>query len=88
MIDYDFGPRKPFFFPDQPEVKPKASDVQVGGAHYKHRAIHPERYAYENNLGWHEGEVVKYVTRWKDKNGKEDLQKAIHVLQLLLEHQK
>lgn len=63
-------------------MEPK--DTQIGGDHYKHRAIQPERYAYENQLGWHEGEVVKYVTRWKDKNGKEDLEKAIHVLQLLL----
>lgn len=63
----------------------RASEQQVGGTHYKSRVIQPEQYSYANELGWHEGEVVKYVTRWKDKGGKGDLEKAIHVLELLLE---
>lgn len=62
----------------------KPEDRQIGGTHYKSRSIQPEEYSYKNGLGWHEGEVVKYVTRWKDKGGTEDLKKAIHVLELLL----
>lgn len=58
---------------------------QVGGEHYKHHAIQPAEYSYANKLGWHEGEVVKYVTRWRKKGGIPDLEKAIHVLELLIE---
>lgn len=63
----------------------KPEDTQIGGGHYKKKTIQPEAYSYANKLGWHEGEVVKYVTRWQEKGGKQDLEKAIHVLQLLLE---
>lgn len=62
-----------------------ASKVQIGGDHYKHKPMQPEDFSYVNKLGWHEGEIVKYVTRWKDKNGLEDLQKARHVIELLIE---
>lgn len=62
-----------------------ASDTQVGGSHYKNQKIQPHVYSHQNNLSWHQGEVVKYVTRFRDKGGKQDLEKAIHVLQLLIE---
>lgn len=65
------------------EVKPK--DKQVGGAHYKTFKIQPIEYIRENNLGWYEGNVVKYVSRHKDKNGLEDINKAIHYLELIKE---
>lgn len=57
---------------------------QVGGNHYK-LPIQPIEYIYKNNLGYIEGNVIKYVTRHKTKNGREDLEKAIHYLQLLIE---
>lgn len=57
---------------------------QVGGDHYKKRAIQPIEYIMANNLGFCEGNVVKYVTRWKDKNGIEDLEKAKQYLQFLI----
>jgi hypothetical protein len=62
-----------------------AIDKQVSGNHYKHKGIQPIVYIHENDLGFCEGNVVKYVTRYKEKNGAEDIRKAIHYLELLLE---
>lgn len=58
---------------------------QVGGDHYKTQAIQPVEYIHANGLGYVEGCVVKYVTRWKRKGGAEDLKKAKHFLELLIE---
>ena len=63
----------------------KATDVQVGGSHYKGLAIQPAEYCQRNRLLYCEANVVKYVTRHREKNGREDIEKAIHYLQLLLE---
>jgi hypothetical protein len=62
-----------------------ALDTQVGGGHYKDKAIQPIEYIHANNLGFCEGNVIKYVTRWKDKNGLNDLLKAKHYIELLIE---
>ena len=62
-----------------------ASDHQVGGDHYKNMAIQPIEYIHYNGIGFIEGGVIKYVSRWRNKNGIEDLKKAIHLLQLLIE---
>ena len=62
----------------------RADTRQEGGSHYR-LAIQPIDYIYENGLGFMEGNVVKYVTRHEQKNGKEDLLKAIHYLELLIE---
>lgn len=59
-------------------------DVQIGGDHYKDKAIQPITYIQANNLGFLEGCVIKRVTRWKEKNGVEDLRKAVHELELLI----
>jgi hypothetical protein len=75
-------------------VKPEENDsgslkplkVQYGGQHYKGKAIQPIEYVLANNLGFCEGNVVKYVTRYADKGGVEDLQKAKHYLEFLIEH--
>lgn len=58
--------------------------TQVGGNHYD-VAISPYKYAHANELGLLEGNVVKYVTRHKRKNGKEDLLKAIDTLNQLIQ---
>ena len=58
---------------------------QVGGDHYKSKAIQPWDYIASNNLGYLEGNIVKYVSRWKDKGGVQDLEKALHYLQKLIE---
>lgn len=62
-----------------------ALDVQVSGNHYKTCKIQPIEYITANNLGYIEGNIVKYATRHKDKNGKADIEKIIHYCQLLLE---
>ena len=62
-----------------------ALDVQVGGNHYRDKGIQPIIYIHANNLGFCEGNVVKYITRWRDKNGIADLEKAKHYIELLIE---
>jgi len=62
-------------------------DVQVGGRHYKSFKIQPIEYTLANNLGFCEGNIIKYVSRHKTKNGIEDLKKAKHYIDLLLELQ-
>lgn len=63
------------------------SQTQIGGNHYKGHAIQPIEFILKNNLGFCEGNVVKYICRHKTKNGKQDIEKAIHYLQLLIEHE-
>jgi hypothetical protein len=63
----------------------RANAAQVGGSHYAVKAIQPWDYILANNLGYLEGNIVKYVSRWKDKGGIEDLKKAQHYLQKLIE---
>ncbi len=62
-----------------------ALQTQVDGDHYKTKAIQPVEYIHANNLGFCEGNVVKYITRWKDKNGIKDLEKARHYLDILIQ---
>ncbi len=62
-----------------------ALDKQVEGDHYKSVKIQPIQYIHANGLGFMEGNVVKYVTRHKNKNKRKDLEKAIHYLELLIE---
>lgn len=62
-----------------------ALTTQVGGNHYKDMAIQPVEYIHKNGIGYFEGCVIKYVSRWRKKNGVEDLKKARHFLDLLIE---
>jgi hypothetical protein len=62
-----------------------ALQQQIGGDHYRAKGIQPIEYIHANNLGFCEGNVVKYVTRWKEKGGESDLRKAIHYLELLIQ---
>ncbi len=55
-----------------------ALDKQVGGEHYKDMFIQPVQYIHANALGYFEGNVIKYVSRWRKKNGVADLEKAQH----------
>jgi hypothetical protein len=66
-------------------IATSALNKQVGGSHYRDKGIQPIIYIHANDLGFCEGNVVKYVTRWRDKNGVADLRKAIHYLELLIE---
>jgi hypothetical protein len=63
----------------------KALDVQVGGGHYKDLKIQPIEYIHANKLGYCEANVVKYISRWRAKGGKKDLQKAKHYIDLLIQ---
>ena len=63
----------------------RANEKQVGGAHYAVKAIQPWDFIIANNLGYLEGNIIKYVSRWKDKGGIEDLKKAQHYMQKLIE---
>ena len=62
-----------------------ANDTQRGGSHYKTKAIQPWDYITGNGMGYLEGNVVKYVSRFREKNGIEDLRKAMHYLEKLIE---
>lgn len=63
----------------------RPTQQQVGGSHYKNLAIQPVEYIHANGIGYFEGNVIKYVTRWREKNGFDDLQKAKHYIDLLIE---
>ena len=62
----------------------EAKAKQVGGKHYM-LEIQPIDFIVKNNIPFREGNVIKYVTRHKEKNGKQDIEKAIHYLQMILE---
>lgn len=59
--------------------------TQEGGSHYKQMKIQPVEFVTANKIGFIEGSVIKYVCRHRNKNGAEDIRKAIHFLSLLLE---
>ena len=65
----------------------KALDRQEGGSHYKDKPIQPVEYCMANGIGFMEGSVIKYCTRWKDKGGVQDLKKARHFLDVLIEYE-
>jgi hypothetical protein len=60
-------------------------ETQVGGGHYKSFAIQPLEFIVKNDLDFLQGNVVKYVVRYKVKNGIEDLKKARHYIDLMIE---
>ena len=63
----------------------KASEVQVGGSHYKKFTIQPAEFCYVNNIPYLEATAIKYLCRWKNKGGIQDLEKAKHFIDLLIE---
>lgn len=62
-----------------------ALDVQPGGSHYKDYETQPIEFITKNNIEFIEGNVIKYMCRHGRKNGKEDLEKAKHYIDLLIE---
>jgi hypothetical protein len=62
-----------------------ALQKQVGGSHYAEMAIQPMEYSMANNLDACQHTIVKYVSRFRNKNGIEDLKKAIHCIEMLME---
>ncbi len=73
------------------EVTPEEDEAfdaltkQVAGTHYKDLPIQPVEYIHANAIGYFEGNVIKYVSRWRKKNGIADLEKAKHYIELLIE---
>jgi hypothetical protein len=62
-----------------------ALDMQVGGDHYKGKSIQPVEYIHANDLDFFQGNIVKYITRWRSKGGIADLDKIIHYVELYKE---
>jgi hypothetical protein len=63
----------------------KAFFKQVGGSHYKKYKIQPSRFINENKILFAEGNAIKYICRHQDKAGKQDILKAIHYLEMIIE---
>ena len=63
----------------------RALATQVGGGHYKDMPIQPVEFIHKNGIGFAEGCAIKYLCRWRAKNGVEDLKKARHFIDLLIE---
>ena len=58
---------------------------QVGGSHYKKYKIQPSRFINDNKILFAEGNAIKYICRHQDKGGRQDLEKAIHYIQMIIE---
>ena len=63
----------------------KASEIQIGGGHYAKYKIQPTEFIHKNEIPFIEGNIIKYVLRHRDKNGIEDLKKAKHYIDLLIQ---
>lgn len=63
-------------------------DRQVGGSHYAGYVIQPLEFCVKNNIPFLEGNVIKYICRWRKKNGIQDLEKAKHYIEMLIELEK
>lgn len=58
--------------------------TQVGGTHYSDMKIEPIEFIVSNEIPYREANIIKYICRYKKKNGKEDLLKARHYLDMIL----
>lgn len=97
-VDYDFRTIKvngnhsafdwdKFRLEVRPLITTTTLAIQHGGNHYKKLKIQPVEYIMANSIPYMEGNVIKYVSRWKDKGGIEDLKKAKHYLEILIENE-
>jgi hypothetical protein len=66
----------------------KSYKKQVGGSHYKKYKIQPVEFIIKNNIGFVEGNIIKYILRFKEKGGVQDLEKAKHYIELLIDSSK
>ena len=66
----------------------KSFKKQVGGSHYKKYKIAPVEFIIKNNIGFVEGNIIKYILRFKEKGGVQDLEKAKHYIELLIDSSK
>ena len=81
------GKKSPQASADQLETEmvKSAKNVQIGGSHYKHYKIQPVEFIHANDIPFMEANIIKYVMRHKGKNGLQDLEKARHYLDMLME---
>lgn len=75
-------------FTAKSQIYQKYLEGQVGGSHYRDMEIQPIEYILKNKIGFSEGNVIKYVSRWRSKGGIQDLEKAVQTLQQLISHEK
>jgi hypothetical protein len=66
-------------------MKDNPLESQQGGTHYKEMVIQPVEFVYHNEIPYMEGNIIKYLCRWRKKNGIEDLHKARHYLEILIQ---
>lgn len=71
--------------PGQVQKTESALDVQIGGGHYKDMAIQPMEYSMKNGLDACQHTAIKYISRFRDKGGIEDLRKAKHCIDMLIQ---
>lgn len=63
----------------------EALQTQIGGSHYKDMQVQPVEFIVKADLTFIQGCIVKYITRYKSKNGKQDIEKAKHFAQLAID---
>jgi len=66
-------------------MRQQALNMQVGGTHYKEFQIQPIEFIHKNKIPFIEANVIKYLCRWREKNGIEDLEKCKHYIDLLIQ---
>jgi hypothetical protein len=57
---------------------------QIAGSHYKGFAVQPVEFIHKNGIPFMEGNAIKYLCRWRNKGGIEDLRKAKHYIEMLI----
>ncbi|QDP53347.1 MAG: hypothetical protein Unbinned6805contig1000_9 [Prokaryotic dsDNA virus sp.] len=77
----------PFVWEERVRDSSPPSSMQVGGDHYKKMKIQPIEFALANSFNAGQTLALRYISRYKYKNGVEDLKKAIHSIELLIEHE-
>ena len=77
--------KEEFEYIQQGQVRKDPLNIQVGGSHYKTMRIQPLEFCVANKLGPCESAIVKYISRWREKGGYEDLRKIKHYVDLLIE---
>tara|TARA_R100000306_G_C4366967_1_gene138135 strand:+ start:849 stop:1148 length:300 start_codon:yes stop_codon:yes gene_type:complete len=72
------------FIPVNPVTQSRTTKGSVEPNHYKKFEIEPFEFIHKNNLGFAEGNVIKYICRWREKNGVQDLEKAKQYIEMLI----
>lgn len=72
----------------EPIKTESALDTQVGGAHYKGMKIQPMEYSMANGLDACQHTAIKYISRFRQKGGIQDLEKAKHSIDMLIEFER